>query len=120
MKHDAAGIQRTGGNGRRSTCAAHDGVLYTSGITTVDLSLDAAGQANDIFNQLDRLMAVNATSKHNVIHATVQLKTMEDFAGFNSAWDLWVDDGFEPALTIFQSPLPLTEYRVQVSLIVAL
>ncbi len=112
-------IKRIGGNGRRSTCTLYNGTLYISGITTVDLAADTIGQANDIFEQLDKLLAYCGTNKHNLLHVTVQLKTMEDFADFNSAWDLWVDDGFEPALTLSQAALPLSEYRVQISLTAA-
>lgn len=116
----ATKITRTGGNGRRSTSVAHNGVLYTSGITTVDLSADITGQAEDVFAQLDKLMAYHGTNKNNILSATIYLKTMEDYGNFNAVWDMWVTDGNEPCRSVVQAPLALPEYRLKVSLVVAL
>lgn len=113
-------ILRSGGNGRRSTCVIHNDVLYTSGITTVDLEADITGQANDIFTQLDRLMAYRNTDKNHILSATIYLKSMEDFGAFNAAWDLWVMDGYEPARSVVEANLALEEYLLKVSLIVAI
>ncbi|MDL2219323.1 RidA family protein [Ruminococcaceae bacterium OttesenSCG-928-O06] len=112
-------IKRTGGNGRRSTCVAHGGLVYVSGITTVDIAADVRGQAQDVFSQMDRLLAANGASKDSVLSATVYLGTMADFGDFNAEWDLWVTDAYEPALSVVQAALPLPEYRVMVSLIAA-
>lgn len=113
-------IRRTGGNGRRSSCVAHKGLLYTSGITTTDLAADMEGQARDIFEKLDKLMGHNGTNKHNILSATVYLSNMDEVGAFNAAWDLWVDDDFEPARTVVEARLALDEYRVKVALTVAL
>ncbi len=119
MKPDKSVIGRTGGNGRRSSCVAYNGVLHTSGITTVDLEADITGQAQDIFAQLDKLMEVHGTTKGRILSAQVCLQDMADYGGFNQAWDEWVSDGDEPAMSLVVAGLPLPEYRVQVSLIVA-
>lgn len=60
-------IVRMGGNGRHSSCVAYNGVLYIGGVTTVDLEADVAGQAQDIFAQLDKLMAHNGTNKDRIL-----------------------------------------------------
>lgn len=116
----AKDIRRTGGNGRRSSCVAYDGLLYISGITTVDLAADMAGQAADVFGQLDRLMAHSGTNKHNILSASIFLRSMEEYGAFNAVWDEWVDDGYEPSRSVVEAGLPLEEYRVKVSLVVAL
>lgn len=113
-------IRRTGGNGRRSSCVAHNGVLYISGITTVDLEADTAGQAEDIFSQIDRLLEYYQTDKRNLLSATVYLASMEHYGAFNSVWDLWVEDGHEPARSVVEAKLALPEYQVKVSVIAAL
>lgn len=112
-------ILRSGGNGRRSSCVAHGGLVYLSGITTVDLSADAGGQARDVFAQIDKLLAANASHKTRVLSATVYLASMADYGDFNAAWDEWVTDAFEPARSVVQAGLALPEYRVKVSLIAA-
>lgn len=113
-------IRRTGANGRRSTCVAYNGLLYTSGITTVDLQADVIGQAKDVFSQLDKLMEHNGTGKHNILNATIYLCTMDDYGSFNAAWDEWVDEGHEPCRSVIETKLALPEYRLKVSLVVAL
>ncbi len=120
MKLEKNEIGRTGGNGRFSSCVAHNGVLYTGGVTTVDLEADIAGQATDIFAQLDKLMELHGTGRGRILSAQVTLQYMDDFGGFNQAWDEWVNDGDEPVRSLVVAGLPLPEYRAQVSLVVAL
>lgn len=120
MSRENNKIRRTGGNGRRSSCVAHNGVLYTSGITTVDLQADFTGQAQDVFSQLDRLMAYHGTDKSNIISAAVHLKNMGDYGAFNAVWDSWLAQGEEPARSVVQASLALEEYLLKVSLVVAL
>ena len=120
MKLEKNEIVRTGGNGRRSSCVAYNGVLYISGITTVLLEADTAGQADNIFEQLDKLMAYNGTDKSRMLSATVWLADIADYGDFNHAWDSWVVEGSEPARSVVEADLSIPEYRLKVSLIVAL
>ena len=112
-------IVRYGGNGRRSTCVAHGGLVYVSGITTVDIEAKTADQARDIFAQIDKVLASFGTDKRRVLTTTVYLTSIEDYGAFNSAWDEWVVDGYEPARSVVQAQLALPEYRVKVSLVAA-
>lgn len=113
-------IRRTGGNGRRSSCVACNGTLYISGITTVDIEADTAGQVRDVLGQIDRLLAHNGTGKHNVLNATIYLRSIDDYGTFNAVWDEWVDDGYEPTRSVIEARLALAEYRVKISLVAAL
>lgn len=112
-------IVRTGGNGRRSACVAYDGLVYFSGITTVDIEADAKGQVQDILSQIDKLLAANNSDKRRVLSASVVLKTMADYGAFNAVWDEWVADAYEPARSVAQGELALPEYRVKISLVAA-
>ncbi len=120
MKLEKNEIRRTGGNGRRSSCVAYNGVLYISGISTVDIEADMAGQAEDVFAQLEKLMAFHGTNRGRILSATVYLQDMEEYGAFNQAWDEWINDGDEPARTVVGAKLALPEYRLKVSLVVAL
>lgn len=112
-------IVRTGANGRCSKCTAYDGLVFISGITTVDIEADMQGQVTDVLAQIDKLLALNGTSKHRVLSATVTLCSMAEYGDFNAVWDEWVDDGFEPACAVAEGRLALSEYRVQISLVAA-
>lgn len=118
MKQPA--LQRMGGNGRRSSCVAANGLLYTSALTTVNLEADTAGQTLDILSQLDKLMDANNTHRNNIVNATIYLQTMEDYGVFNSVWDEWINDGSEPARCVVGAQLALEEYKVKIALVVAL
>lgn len=118
MKKDA--IQRTGSNGRTSHCVAYNGQLYISGVTPVDIEGDITAQAKDVFEQMDRLLSRHSSDKHMVLKADVILQSMEDYGDFNQAWDEWVTDDFEPTRSICAATLPLSEYRVMLSLVAAI
>ncbi len=113
-------IRRTGGNGRRSSCVAYGGLLYVSGITTVNLEADVKGQAEDIFGQLDRLLALHGTDKRRILTATAYLSDMAAYGEFNAAWDAWVEHDHEPARSVVEARMPLPDYRVKVSVTAAL
>lgn len=117
MKPDK--IRRTGGNGRRSTCVSYNGLLYISGITTVDIHADITGQTKDVLAQIDKLLDYHNTDKHNVLQANVVFQYMEDYGGLNQAWDEWVDDEYEPTRTVVCAQLALPEFRVMVSVVAA-
>ncbi len=112
-------IVRIGGNGRRSSCVAYGGLVYTSGITTVELSADIDGQTRDVLAQIDKLLAAFGTGKTRVLSATVTLRSMQDYAGFNAVWDEWVTDEAEPARSVTEGALPIPEYRVKIALVAA-
>ncbi len=120
MRGKNSEIVRTGGNGRRSSCVAYGGLLYISGITTVDLAADTAGQVQNVLEQIDKLLVFHGTNKHQVLSATIYLKDMADYGAFNSAWDEWVDDGHEPARSVAQATLPVEEYRVKIAMVAAI
>ncbi len=113
-------IQRHGGNGRRSLCVSYGGLVYTSGITSTDLSGDITAQTQDVLRQLDALLARRGIDKSRVLSATVTLADMADYGDFNAVWDTWVVDGFEPARAVTQGRLAVPEYRVKIALVAAL
>lgn len=112
-------IIRTGGNGRRSLSCDQANLVFTSGITTTNLTSDTKEQTADVLAQIDRLLHKNGTDKTKVLKATVYLSNMDDYGEFNSQWDQWVNDGFEPAREVTQARLALDEYKVKISVIAA-
>lgn len=113
-------IVRTGRNGRRSSCVAYGSTLYISGITTNDLDLDITEQTEDVFRQLDKLMEYHNTNKNHILTATVFLHTMEEYGKFNRVWDRWIVEGYEPTRSVVETKFPVDQYKVKVSLVVAL
>lgn len=112
-------ITRTGGNGRRSLACEQANLVYTSGITTTKLDADVKVQTADVLGQIDRVLQKNGTDKTKVLKATVYLANIDDYGAFNSIWDQWVIDAFEPVREVTQARLALPEYKVKVSVIAA-
>lgn len=113
-------IKRNGGNGRRSLSVEYGGLVYTSGITSSDLSADITGQMEDVLSVLDNILARKGIDKTRVLRATVYLADMADYGAFNAAWDAWVIDGYEPVRSVVQAKLATEEYKVKISVIAAL
>lgn len=112
-------IVRFGGNGRRSKCVVHGGLIYISGITTVDLQADTKGQTTDVLEQIDKLLASCGSKKENVLSASICLSNIANYGDFNSVWDQWATDGYEPARNVFEGKLELEEYLVKIAIIAA-
>ena len=64
----------------------HGGVLYVGGVIAEDTSLDMAGQADDVFRQLDKLLAAGGSSIACVLQVTIYLTNLAEKADFNRAW----------------------------------
>lgn len=112
-------ITRIGGNGRRATCVVYGGLAYVSGITTVALEGNVRQQAQDIFSQIDKLLAGAGTDKTRILRADIYLNSIADYPEFNAAWDRWVTDGHEPVRCVVEAKLPLVEYLVKVAVVAA-
>ncbi|MDB5796993.1 MAG: endoribonuclease family protein [Paucimonas sp.] len=93
IKHD---IKRIDQNARRSRAIVHNGLVYLSGQVPDDRSGGVADQARQVLGKIDDLLAEAGTNKARLLSAQVWLKTMDDFAAFNTVWDAWVAPGETP------------------------
>ena len=75
-------IKRNGANGRRAQSVSHNGILYTSGITTTDLDADITGQTQDVIHIIDNILARNGIDKTRVLTAAITLADMADYGAF--------------------------------------
>ncbi|MCS0505069.1 RidA family protein [Ancylobacter mangrovi] len=83
-------------NHRRSRAIVHNGIVYTAGQVPDDMSLDIAGQAQQVLDKIDDLLKEAGSERGRILTAQVWLRTMEDFAVFNAVWDAWVVAGRTP------------------------
>ena len=113
-------IKRNGANGRRAQSVSHNGILYTSGITTTDLDADITGQTQDVIHIIDNILARNGIDKTRVLTAAITLADMADYGAFNAVWDAWVVDGYEPARSVTGGQLAVPEYKIKISVTAAL
>jgi enamine deaminase RidA (YjgF/YER057c/UK114 family) len=85
-----ADISHIDQNQRRSRAIIHNGLVYTAGQVPDDLSLDIEGQARQVLDKIDALLAEAGTDKSRALTAQVWLSSRDDLAAFNAIWDSWV------------------------------
>lgn len=112
-------IQRINQNPRMSAALVHNGFAFLSGQVADDTDLDPAGQAKQILDKIDALLAQVGVDKRNILSATIWLANHKDFADFNKVWDAWVPEGHPPARACVESPLAFPQYTVEISVIAA-
>jgi 2-iminobutanoate/2-iminopropanoate deaminase len=76
---------------------AYNGVLYFGGMVSEDLSLDMAGQARDVFRQLDLLLAQHGSDKAKILSALVFVSDLDLKPAFNVEWKRYFDPAHLPA-----------------------
>lgn len=78
----------------------HDGVLYIGGIVAEDASLDMVGQANDVLDQLSRLLKALGSDLSNVLQTTVYVTDLGEKPALNSAWKAHFAEAHLPARAV--------------------
>ena len=75
----------------------HQGVVYCGGIVAEDTSLDMAGQARDVFAQLDALLAANGSDKEHVLSVLIFIADNAERDAFNAVWKEYFAPAHLPA-----------------------
>lgn len=112
-------IQRINQPPRRSAALVHNGFAFLSGQVADNTDLEPAGQAKQILDKIDVLLARVGVDKRNTLSATIWIADHKDFGDFNNVWDAWVPEGHTPARACVESPLAFPQYTVEISVIAA-
>jgi len=81
---------------------------------------DARGQAIDIFNKIDKMLAQAGTDKSRLLTAMIWVKDMKtDFVPMNEEWNAWIDPDNKPTRACVESPLARESLRVEVQVTAA-
>jgi enamine deaminase RidA (YjgF/YER057c/UK114 family) len=117
---DTSMIKRLGPGKRLSMATIHGGTVYLAGQVPDDLTLGVEGQAKQVLDKIDALLAEAGTDKSSILSATVWLPNMADFAAFNTVWDAWVPAGASPARACVEARLANPSMRVEIAVIAAI
>ena len=112
-----AKILRTQPNAIMSKVVEYHGFVFTQGIVARNLSLDVAGQACDILEQLDELLEQHGTDSTRILQAQIWLKHISDRAALNTVWQAWVPVGEAPARACVQAEMVDPRMLVEIMLI---
>ena len=83
-------MQRLHQNQRRSRAIIVNNMVYLSGQYADNTDVGIKGQTEQILHKIDVLLAEAGTDRSKLVQATIWLKTMNDYDGFNEVWDSWV------------------------------
>ena len=95
-------------------------LLYLSGQVAEDTSLDITGQAREVLQRIDELLATQGARREHIVSATIYLRTVGDYAAMNAVWDEWVPVNHTPARATVGAKLIHPDYRIEIQAVAAI
>ncbi len=110
-------IQRINPAAQWSDAVVHNGTAYF--VEVPESGTDIVSQAQAVFAQAERTLALAGSSKHQLLMATIYLKHMSDRLAFNSAWQAWLPEGCAPARACVSAEMASPDYLLEIVFIAA-
>ena len=105
-------IIRHGTTPRWSDLVMHRGIAYFVEVPE-DPQLDARGQFEQLFRQVDERLALAKSSRTALLQVLIYLPFPEDLAVFNELWDAWIPSGHAPSRACIHTQLAAPGYRAE-------
>jgi enamine deaminase RidA (YjgF/YER057c/UK114 family) len=112
-------IKRYEGTGRMSKAVVHNGTIYLCGQTAGADSLDVKEQTAGVLLKIEELLDKYGSDKNHILSATIYLKDIALFKEMNQVWDVWVEDGHEPARACVEAKMAAENILVEISIVAA-
>lgn len=112
-------IKRYEGNGRMSRAVVHMGTIYLCGQTAGDSNTDIKEQTQVVLEKVEQLLDKYGSDKQHMLSTTIYLKDIAMFKDMNEVWDVWIENGFEPARACVEAKMAREDILVEVSVIAA-
>lgn len=113
-------IQKFDSDETLSEIAIYNGVVYLAGQVPDDDSLDIVHQSKQVFANIDKALAKAGTDKSKLLTAQVFIKNLDDFDGFDTAWQDWVADITPPTRATVQANLVNPNWLIEIVVTAAL
>jgi enamine deaminase RidA (YjgF/YER057c/UK114 family) len=97
---------------RMSQIVIHAETIYLAG-QVGNPEGDVAQQTRDCLEKIEALLAQAGSDKTKLLHCTIWLADMADFAAMNVVWDAWVPQGHAPARACGEAKLARPELKVE-------
>lgn len=105
-------IERIHTSDRMSKIVKHNGTIYLCG--QVGAGDSVAEQTADCLSRIDALLTEAGSDRTHMLHATIWLSDMADFAEMNAIWDAWVPQGHAPARACGEAKLARDVLKVEI------
>lgn len=99
---------------RISEMAIHNGTIYLAGQIAKDATQDIKGQARQVLDSIDALLARAGSDKSRILMAQIFLADLQDFDGMNAIWDAWVVPGNTPPRATVLSGMIKPEWKLEI------
>jgi len=83
-------IKRSGSSEILHDVVEHNGVLNLAGVVAEDLSQGMAGQARQVFEEIDRLLVAHGSDRNHLLSALIFITDMKLKPDMNKAWQAWL------------------------------
>ena len=111
-------IQRIHPAAQWSDAVVHNGTAYF--VEVPESGTDIATQAQAVFAQAERTLALVGSDKSRLLMATIYLKHMSARAAFNAAWQAWLPEGCAPARVCVSAEMASPDYLVEIAFTAAI
>lgn len=112
-------IERLHAGARMSQAVIHNGVVYLAGQIGAP-GADATAQTKAVLAAIDALLAEAGTDRSRLLHATIWLADMADFAAMNAVWEDWIGGANAPTRATGEVRLATPDYKVEIIVTAAL
>jgi enamine deaminase RidA (YjgF/YER057c/UK114 family) len=102
-----------------SGAVVHDGTVYIGAMVARDPLPTAAGQMQQILQQIDECLKACGTSKWKMLYANVYCSDTRHADAINPVWDAWVPWHDPPATTMMVAKMPTSRHYVSIQLTAA-
>jgi enamine deaminase RidA (YjgF/YER057c/UK114 family) len=109
----APDIQRIAPQPSWSDAVVHNGTVYF--VEVPESGTDITSQAQAVFAQAERTLALAGSHSGRLLIATIYLKHMADRAAFNAAWQAWLPAGCAPARVCVSAEMASPDYLLEIA-----
>ncbi len=100
---------------RSSRIVVYNGMVFLSGQTPDDYSLDITGQTKQVLDKIDAALAEAGTDRSRLLTAQIWLRDAQaDFEPMNAVWNSWVVPGSPPARATWEARTSEPDIRIEI------
>ena len=88
--------------------------VHLAGLIAHDWNKDIRGQTEEVFAQIDELLAKADASKSNLVTMTVYIASFDDYAAFKETYAKWIDHAALPARATVGAVLLDPKIRIEI------
>lgn len=104
---------------RISRVVKYGELVFLSGVTAPDPSLDVRTQVRQVLERIDGFLTQGGSDKHHILSATVWLADIRNIGLMNEVWDEWVSKTSPPARATVEARLATPQLQIEIGIVAA-